>query len=169
MTRSGPCSHGPCRVRSQALPELDLERDDGERVVRVADPAALVTDTHPLLFHAAGGGRLGRRGAAHFAACERREALTYVPAAVVWEVSFLTRVGKVRLGRPVRDFFTDLFSNPAYQPVDLTPEQVYLADEARPNEDPFDALVLAAARTLGLPLLTRDTDLQACDLARTVW
>ena len=32
----------------------------------MADPAAAVTDTHPLIFHAAGSGRLGRHAARLF-------------------------------------------------------------------------------------------------------
>ncbi len=130
---------------------------------------ALVTDTHPLLFHAAGGRRLSRRAAAHFEACERREALAYVPVAVIWECSLLTRAGRVDLRRSVRQFFSDLFSNPAYQPLDLTPEQVYLADENRPNRDPFDALICAAAASLSLPLLTRDNEVADSGLVEVVW
>src|SRR5690242_11069449 len=65
------------------------------REASVADVAAAVTDTHALMFHAAGGGRLGHKAAAHFQACEQRQALTYVPAAVVWEVTLLTRAGRV--------------------------------------------------------------------------
>ena len=76
----------------------------------MADLAAAVTDTHPLIFHAEGGGRLGPKAAAHFRACEERQALTYVPAAVVWEVALLTRAGRVNLRRSVRGFFADLFS-----------------------------------------------------------
>ena len=133
------------------------------------EPRAFVTDTHPLILHAAGGRGLGRRAAAHFAACERREALVYVPAAVLWETSLLVRVGRVHLGRRLREFCEDLFSNPAYQPLELTPEQVFLADEARPNNDPFDGLICAAARALGLPLLTRDRSIQEWDLVRAAW
>ena len=50
---------------------------------RLDFPAAAVTDTHALLFHAAGGGTLGSKAKAHFAAAERRDALVYVPAAVI--------------------------------------------------------------------------------------
>lgn len=130
---------------------------------------AVVSDTHPLLFHAAGSKRLGKTAVAHFQACEQRRAITYIPVAVIWEVSLLVRVGKADLRRPLRAFFLDLFSNPAYQPLDLTPEQVYLADEARPNNDPFDALICAAARSLGLPLLSRDSDIQASGLVKILW
>ncbi|MEM7586738.1 MAG: type II toxin-antitoxin system VapC family toxin [Acidobacteriota bacterium] len=130
--------------------------------------SALVSDTHPLLYFAAGDRKLGSQGFDHFEACENQEALLYVPAAVIWEVSLLARVNRIRLGRSTQRFFEDLFSNPAYQPVDLTPEQIYLADEIRPNDDPFDALICAAARSLELPLLTRDGAIEESGLD-TVW
>ena len=131
--------------------------------------AAAVTDTHALLFHAVGGGRLGKRAVAHFDACERREAIIYVPAAVVWECSLLARGSRVNLRRTVRGFFDDLFSNPAYQPYDLTAAQVYAADESRPNRDPFDGLICAAALDLELPLITRDADIASSGLVRVIW
>jgi PIN domain nuclease of toxin-antitoxin system len=135
----------------------------------VAEPIALVTDTHPLLYHAREPSKLPARVARHFAACERGEALTYVPAPVAWEISLLARVGKVRMQRSVASFFADLFSNPAYQPVDLTFGEVLLADEGSPNDDPFDALIVAAARDLDLPLITRDADIERCGLVAVVW
>ena len=77
-----------------------LRAREGHGVVR--DPVALVTDTHPLLFHAQGARRLPKRVAAHVAACERGDAVTYVPVVVAWETTLLVRVGKVRLGRSTR-------------------------------------------------------------------
>ncbi|MBI2835237.1 MAG: type II toxin-antitoxin system VapC family toxin [Acidobacteria bacterium] len=135
----------------------------------MADPTAAVTDTHPLLFHAAGGGRLGPRAAAHFDACERREALLYVPVAVIWECSLLARAVRINLHRPVRAFFDDLFSNPAYQPLDMTPEHVFAADQVRINRDPFDGLICAAALSLGLPLVTRDGNIRESGKIRVIW
>ncbi|MEO8605526.1 MAG: type II toxin-antitoxin system VapC family toxin [bacterium] len=135
----------------------------------MAELAAVVTDTHPLLFHAAGGSRLGKRARRVFAAAEARRALVYVPVAVMWECSLLVRVGRVDLGRSLEAFFADLFSNPAFQPVDLTPAQIYAADAARPNDDPFDALICAAARVLDLPLVTRDDEMQDSCLVSVVW
>jgi PIN domain nuclease of toxin-antitoxin system len=135
----------------------------------VADPKEAVTDTHPLLFHAAGGGRLGPRARAHFAACERREAILYVPVAVIWEVSLLARGVRINLRRSVRAFFGDLFSNPAYQPIDLAASQVYDADELRFTRDPFDALIVAAARDLSVPLVTRDTVIAGSGAVRVIW
>lgn len=134
-----------------------------------ADADAAVTDTHALLFHAAGDGRLGPAAAAHFRACERREALLYVPAAVIWECAILARAVRINLRRPLRVFFDDLFSNPAFQPLDLTPEQIFIADEMRINRDPFDGLICAAALALGLPLITRDNEIGTSGKVNVIW
>ena len=135
----------------------------------MADPAAAVIDTHALIFHAAGGGVLGPRARAHLVAAERGEALVYVPAAVVWEVSLLARAVRINLRRSVREFFGDLFSNPAFQPHDLAEAQIFDADELRFTRDPFDALICAAARDLGLPLLTRDAAIRGAGVVTVVW
>jgi PIN domain nuclease of toxin-antitoxin system len=135
----------------------------------VADADAVVTDTHALLFHASASPRLGRRAAAHFDRAEDRRAIVYVPAAVIWEIGLLARAGRFNLRRGPRDFFGDLFSNPAYQPYDLTVAQILDADELRINRDPFDALICAAARDLGLPLMTRDVDIGKSGAVRTIW
>jgi PIN domain nuclease of toxin-antitoxin system len=135
----------------------------------VADPQAAVTDTHAIIFHAAGGGKLGPKAAAFYNRCERREAILYVPGVVIWECSLLARVARINLRRTVRAFFDDLFSNPSYQPLDVTPEQSYLADELRFNRDPFDALICAAARTIDLPLITRDADIRGSGVVRVIW
>ena len=129
---------------------------------------AAVTDTQALLHHAAGRG-LGARAAAIFTAAEDRDAQIYVPMAVIWEVTLLARAGKINLRRTTGAFFTDLFTNPAYQPYDLTAEQVFAADQLRFNRDPFDALIVAAANDLKLPLITRDADIAGSGAVRTVW
>jgi hypothetical protein len=81
----------------------------------VADVPAVVADTHALLFHAAGGGQLGRRAAATDA-CERRQAMVFVPVASsgcsCWHAQ------RINLRRTVGAFF-GFFHNPAYQPHDL--------------------------------------------------
>jgi PIN domain nuclease of toxin-antitoxin system len=79
-----------------------------------------------------------------------------VPAAVLWECALLARAVRINLRRPVRDFFADLFSNPADQPVSIDPVHVFDADDLRFTRDPFDGLICAVARDLSLPLITRD-------------
>jgi PIN domain nuclease of toxin-antitoxin system len=131
--------------------------------------SAAVTDTHALIFHATNSGTLGPKARAHFDATERRQAITYVPVPVIWEVGLLARGVRINLRRPVREFFADLFSNPGYQPVDLTPGQVFDADDLRFTRDPFDGLIAAVARDLSLPLITRDATIAASGVARVIW
>ena len=135
----------------------------------MAEPASAVTDTHPLLFHAAGGRRLGARARALFAAAESRSALIYVPVVVIWEVTLLARAVRINLHRPVREFFADLFSNPSYQPHPIDAGQVFDGSELRTLRDPFDALVCAAARDLDLPLISRDATITGSQQVRTIW
>ena len=112
----------------------------------MADPHAAVTDTHALVFHAAGGGKLGPRAAAFFRRCEQRQAILYVPTVVMWECSLLARVARINLRRTVREFFKDLFSNPAYQPIDITPEEVFVADDTVSRDRSMGDLRIGADR-----------------------
>ena len=93
----------------------------------------------------------------------------YVPAAVIWEITLLARSGRFNLWRTPRAFFDDLFSGPASQPYDLTAAQIFDADELRINTDPFDGLICAAARSLGMPLMTRDADIEQSGAVRVLW
>jgi PIN domain nuclease of toxin-antitoxin system len=68
----------------------------------VAETRAAVADTHALIFHAAGGGKLGPRARAHFEATERGDAITYVPVTAIWECSLLARAVRINLHRPLR-------------------------------------------------------------------
>lgn len=130
---------------------------------------AAVVDTHALIFHAAASGRLGARARVHLQACEQRRGIAYIPTPVMWECSLLARAVRINLHRSTRAFFDDLFSNPAYQPVDLTPNHVLLADELRFTRDPFDALIVAVARDLSLPLITRDAAIRASGAVSVLW
>ena len=87
----------------------------------------------------------------------------------MWECSLLARVARINLRRSVRAFFDDLFSNPAYQPLDLTSEQIFAADELRFTRDPFDGLIVAAAQSTGLPLVTRDAAIRESGTVNVIW
>jgi PIN domain nuclease of toxin-antitoxin system len=172
MSISGRSSTLRSPGRSPYAKHVPLRRplpDPVPEAVVANSVASAVADTHALVFHAAGGGALGPRAKACFAAAEDRVAVIYVPVAVIWEVSLLARAVRINLHRPVRSFFSDLFSNPGYQPHPLDAAQVFDADELRLNRDPFDALIVAAARDLGAPLITRDGVIRESGAVKTIW
>jgi len=84
-------------------------------------------------------------------------------------VNDYTALGKINLRRSLQAFFEDLFSNPAFQALDISVDQVLLADEMRFTRDPFDGLIVAAARTLDLPLITRDQHIADSEEVATLW
>ena len=135
----------------------------------MADADSAVTDTHSLLLHSGGGRSLGSKAAALFRAADEGRALIYVPMAVLLEVTLLTRAGRGGLRVPPTIFFSTLFLNPAYQAFDLTSEQVFAAAELRVNRDPFDALIVAAAQVLSLPLITKDTAIVESKTVKVIW
>jgi PIN domain nuclease of toxin-antitoxin system len=81
----------------------------------------------------------------------------------------LARTGRINLRRSVRAFFDDLFSNPAYQPLDMTPEHAYVAGDLTFTRDPFDALIVASALIVGLPLVTRDAVIRDSGTVEVFW
>lgn len=81
----------------------------------------------------------------------------------------LARRVRVNLHRPARSFFEDLFTNPAYQLYPMDPAQIFDAGDLRLLNDPFDALICAAARDLELPLMTADSAITASKLVTTIW
>jgi len=87
----------------------------------------------------------------------------------MWETSLLARVSRIDLHRTVRHFFDDLFSNPAYQPLDVRSGDVFAADDLTFTRDPFDALICGCAQTIGLPLITRDPQIRASGAVKVIW
>ena len=79
------------------------------------------------------------------------------------------RTVRITLHRPVREFFADLFSNPAYHPIHLSADHVLDADELRFTRDPFDALICAAAQSIELPLITRDVEIRGSGTVKVIW
>jgi len=90
----------------------------------------------------------GRQAKTVLSRAEDGKVIVQVPMAVIWEVSILARIVRINVRRSVRAFFDDLFSNPAFQPFDLTPAQVFPADDLRFTRDAFDGLI-ARPRAIG--------------------
>ena len=46
---------------------------------------------------------------------------------------------------------------------------MFAADELTFTRDPFDALICASARTLAMPLITRDAQIRASGAVKVIW
>ena len=130
----------------------------------------LVLDTHPLLWYAAGAEKkLGAEGRKAFRAYERGEAAFYVPAPVVIETWFLSMNGTIKLEGSIAGWWQRIAS-PTLHHVDLSHEDVLEAARLDwEHQDPFDRLIVAIARRLECPLLTKDSVITSYDGVETLW
>ncbi len=135
-----------------------------------APPVLAVTDTHSLLWHATGQPRkLGMRARDHFERTDRREAAVYVPTFVLAEVGELVHLGRVRLPQPFAAWLDALLGSKVYIPADLSAEVVRGAHDLFAIAERGDRLIAATARTLDLPLMTRDGAIAACARVERLW
>ena len=132
---------------------------------------AVLLDTHVLLWWQAESDRLSRTAAAAISGATN----VLVSPISCWEVSMLMAKGRVALDRPVTTWVIDLLGEggPA-EVADLTPTVAAAAGQLSDLQgDPADRLIYATARTLGVPLVTKDqrlTDAAASDEAvAVVW
>jgi PIN domain nuclease of toxin-antitoxin system len=129
-----------------------------------------VTDTQALIHHVTGRKRkLGRRAREIFDRSDRGADTIVVPFTVLEEVLLLSEVGKIHIPLPFREFVIALDKS---DNVDLIANDTAVVLEAATftiMRDPYDRMIIAAARAAGLPLITGDEEVQESGLVRTVW
>lgn len=84
------------------------------------------------------------------------------------EIGHLIHNDKITLpGRP-GDYLASMLSHVSVLPTSV--EAAILAPALPlPQGDPFDRIIVATAKTLGIPLLTRDAAIAASGLVKVVW
>ena len=129
-----------------------------------------VTDTRPLVYHLLGRrNRIGRRALGVFDAVKRGRETIIVPFTVLEEIMLLSEIGRICLPLPFRDFVVSVRQAENF---DLGVNDTDLLLEAATFttvRDPYDRLIIAQARVVGLPLITGDEGIHHSGLVRTVW
>ena len=121
----------------------------------MTDGQGLLLDTCALLWLVSG--TLERNAVRTIGAALERGDLV-VSAASAWEVGLLSRAGRLRFAPDPKTWFGRAVSRPG---IRLTPVTAEIAIDSShlPGElhgDPADRLIIATARDLALPVLTRD-------------
>lgn len=122
-------------------------------------PSRILLDTHALLWMASGSLSSSAADAVRTAGLTQG---VLVSPASFWELGLLARprIGppRIRLDPDPERFIDDLLSNPAIAETPLT-ASIAFASTSLPgsfHQDPADRFLVATARALGIPLLTRD-------------
>jgi PIN domain nuclease of toxin-antitoxin system len=128
--------------------------------------AALLADTHALVWHLTDPKRLGRSARRALAEADLGARLCYVPAIALVEIWLLSQKGKLRIGPPqVLDALSD---HPGYSILALDVEQAVEFGSVVGVRDPMDRLVVAAARVTGARVVSVDPALDGHGVER-IW
>ena len=129
--------------------------------------ADYVLDTHALAWWAQSPKRLGRRARRALAAVDVGKANAWVPGIVGVELSLLQEAGRRLI--TVADLEAATRRNACVRvlPLDLLQAREFALLAA--VEDPFDRMIVAAARATGRPLITGDQRIGDSGLVSVLW
>jgi len=123
-------------------------------------------DTHALLWNLTRPARLRPGARRALKEVDRGAAAAWLPAAVAIEVVLLQQLGRTSVGVPeLRDLIEQ--GSLSFLPLDL--EQLDEFAALSSIKDPFDRLIVAAARRIDGALITRDETLSEGGLVRVIW
>ena len=118
---------------------------------------SLVLDTHALIWIINGNESLNKK-AVKLITDITSDGNLIVPAISFWEISMLEQKQKIKFSTPINSWIEDLLDLPYIKIAHLTPE-VSMESCNLPGEfhgDPADRMIVATARLLDAPLVTRD-------------
>lgn len=126
----------------------------------------IVADTHAWIWWTVRSSKLSK------AARDALDAASAIGvcAISVWEVAMLVEHRRLTLDRPVLTWVRQALALPRVGLLELTPERaVAAATEASGCDDPADRMIVATARSLRAPIVTKDRTMRALTDVRTVW
>lgn len=128
--------------------------------------AEYALDTHACIFALAAPKKLGGRARRTLQRADDRGETVWLPAAAATEVVLLKQMGRTDIGLPdLRQVFDETCWR--FLPLDL--DQIDEFSALAAIRDPFDRLVVAAARSAGAKLITRDAKLHELGLIEVIW
>jgi PIN domain nuclease of toxin-antitoxin system len=136
----------------------------------VGGGAVIVLDTHTLVWWVAGDPTLSKKAKA---AVERELAggEIIVSAISAWEIAMLVEREKLVLSMDVGSWLATVSAIEAVRFVPVDPEIAVKSVEL-PGEfhkDPADRMIVATARKLAVPLVTKDEKIRAYAHVKTIW
>ncbi len=130
-----------------------------------------VTDTHALIWHLTGDTRLSPTANAAFTSADNGTAVIWIPGVVLVEVVYL--VEKLRFPASLITQMLDLVDPPsdnyAIVPLDAGVIRALQTIDRDTVPDMPDRIVAASAQYLGLPLLSKDSNLARVPGISVIW
>lgn len=126
-----------------------------------------VLDTHALVFALASPSKLGAAARKAFRRIESGHDVAWIPAAVAAEVVLLRELGRIEIGLAELKDVMEEVPTLRFLPTELKQVEDFAA--LGTVREAFDRFVIAAARSVGGKLITRDQRIVNSGLVQTVW
>lgn len=130
----------------------------------------IVLDTHTLIWWVSGDPLLSER-ARNAIEREQPDGDIIVSSISAWEIAMLVKGGKLVLSMDVGSWLSTVAQIDAvrFLPVDveIATKSVDLPGDF--HKDPADRMIVATARKLAVPLVTRDDKIRAYAHVKTIW
>lgn len=125
-------------------------------------------DTHAWLWWLDGTGDLTARERGILDELAEERAHPYLCAISLWEMALLVELERVVLGRRFEEWIEDAASPSTVALIDVTPAiaRELVRFPPRFHRDPADRIIVATARALDLPVVTRDRAIRRSGLVR---
>jgi len=127
---------------------------------------AYVFDTHTLVWYLRGR-RLPAVATRALREIDAGRVLAWIPAIVIVELALLHERRRSAIGIP--ELEATMMRNPQIHLLPLDPAQAKEFALLSAVRDPFDRLIVAAARSVRCPLLSADEAIAASGLVRVIW
>jgi PIN domain nuclease of toxin-antitoxin system len=129
--------------------------------------ARYVLDTHAIVLAFVSPKRLGKRARVVLSRVEQGKDEALLPAVALAEVALLADLGRIWLGLP--QIRVALDETPALHFLPLELRQLDIFSTLSALRDPFDRLIVSAARAENARLISRDEELSSTGLVDVVW
>ena len=95
--------------------------------------------------------------------------MIYVPAVVFWEIALLENLGKIKLKERFDRWADVLLAKNGFEIVPLETSIIAQSTGYNFNNDSFDKIIVATAKELDAPLITKDVAITESNLIEIYW
>jgi PIN domain nuclease of toxin-antitoxin system len=128
---------------------------------------AYILDTHAFVWWVSKPARLGKEARSVLGGVDAGRARAWIPSIVGVELTLLGEAGRLKLGVAELEAATKRNDEVRILVHDLAQASEFAF--LRSLTDPFDRMVVAAARATDLPLITADATIASSGLVDVVW
>ncbi len=127
----------------------------------------ITVDTHAFTWWRTGSPKLGADARR---VLERHDEIG-IADIVLWEIAMMAERGALKLKASARDWINDALKDPRVVVLPITPAIAILAVAIGRaiHRDPADALIAATAMAHGVPLVSKDSGLEAIVGLEVIW